>query len=152
MQRTFVPLNIASYWDAVQNDLLAIVDLIPNGQMDYSPKPTLWNFRGLLLHITASREGWLGGIGDGAENIDVWRTVRSNDEIKSALERTYRRLQAFLSNAAQLDARYDTNESGETSDGHWVAFHMLEHDIHHRADMLHYLAMLDVDCSSMSFQ
>ena len=32
----------------------------------------------------------------------------------------------------------------EISDGHWIAFHLLEHDIHHRADILHYLALLDV--------
>jgi uncharacterized damage-inducible protein DinB len=29
--------------------------------------------------------------------------------------------------------------------GHWIAFHLLEHDIHHRADVLHYLALLGVE-------
>lgn len=151
MQRTFVPLNIASYWDAVQGDLMAIVDLIPDGQMGYSPKPTMWNFQGLLLHVASAREGWLGeDIGDGAEDIDIWKNVRSRDEIKAALTQTFERMQAFLSNAAQLDASY--HSEWRDFDGHWVAFHLLEHDMHHRADMLHYLAMLDIDCSSMSFQ
>ncbi len=151
MQQTFVPLNIASYWDAVQNDLLAIVDLIPEGQMGYSPIPEMWNFQGLLLHVADAREGWLSeDIGDGNEDIDIWKNVRSRDEIRSALEQTYRRLQAFLSNQSQLDAQYKSE--WRDFDGHWVAFHLLEHDIHHRAHMLHYLAMLDVDCSSMSFQ
>ena len=29
--------------------------------------------------------------------------------------------------------------------GHWVAFHLLEHDIHHRADMFLYLALLGIE-------
>ena len=29
--------------------------------------------------------------------------------------------------------------------GHWIAFHLLEHDIHHRADIFHYLALLEIE-------
>jgi len=28
--------------------------------------------------------------------------------------------------------------------GDWIAFHLLEHDIHHRADIFHYLALLGI--------
>jgi uncharacterized damage-inducible protein DinB len=151
MQHPFVPLNIASYWDAVQNDVLAIVDLVPKGQMGYSAHPGMWNFQGLLMHVADARETWLTrDIRDGARDIDIWKNVRSREEIRSALEQSYARLQAFLANKAQLDAQY--HSEWRDFDGHWVAFHLLEHDIHHRADMLHHLAMLDIDCSSMSFQ
>ena len=27
---------------------------------------------------------------------------------------------------------------------HWIAFHLLDHDIHHRADVVHYLALLGI--------
>ena len=29
--------------------------------------------------------------------------------------------------------------------GHWIAFHLLEHDIHHRSDIFHYLALLKIE-------
>jgi uncharacterized damage-inducible protein DinB len=33
--------------------------------------------------------------------------------------------------------------------GHWIAFHLLEHDIHHRADIFHYLALLGIETPSV---
>ena len=33
----------------------------------------------------------------------------------------------------------------EQKPGHWIAFHLLEHDIHHRADIFHYLALLEIE-------
>jgi uncharacterized damage-inducible protein DinB len=29
--------------------------------------------------------------------------------------------------------------------GHWLAYHLVEHDIHHRADIFHYLALLGIE-------
>jgi uncharacterized damage-inducible protein DinB len=43
----------------------------------------------------------------------------------------------------KLDATYVKPE--ETVTGHWIAFHLLEHDIHHRADIFHYLALLGIE-------
>ena len=33
----------------------------------------------------------------------------------------------------------------EEVNGHWIAFHLLEHDIHHRSDIFHYLALLEIE-------
>lgn len=148
----FPALDIVPYWATVNDDLITIVDSIPDDKIDWSPKPELWNFRGLLLHAAATRDGWLRGTGDGEDPPDVWQTVRSKVEIKAALERTWRRLGRFLSDGDRLDRAYssewtDGNQEPPRS-GHWIAFHLLEHDIHHRADVLHYLALLDVDTSA----
>ena len=45
---------------------------------------------------------------------------------------------------AKLDATYD-DDRGAMVTGHWIAFHLLEHDIHHRADIFHYLALLGIE-------
>jgi uncharacterized damage-inducible protein DinB len=29
--------------------------------------------------------------------------------------------------------------------GHWLAYHLLEHDVHHRADIFAYLALLGIE-------
>ena len=49
---------------------------------------------------------------------------------------------------ARLDAEYPVQDPGEPVEirsGHWIAFHLLEHDIHHRADLMHYLALLGIE-------
>jgi hypothetical protein len=61
--------------------------------------------------------------------------------------RTFERVERFLRNQAQLDAVYTDEWNGEklVRDGHWIAFHLLEHDIHHRCELLQRLALLGID-------
>ena len=54
----------------------------------------------------------------------------------------------FLSDPAKLDGIYDrTWAAGQTErfTGHSIAFHLLEHDIHHRANIIDYLALLGIE-------
>ena len=141
-------LDFTDVWARFNEQLIRLVDYVPDDKINWSPKPELWNFRGILLHIAATRDGWLGGIGDGIEAPNVWRTVRTKEEIKAAYARTWERVARFLSNQARLDAQYEVQDEGEPPElasGHWIAFHLLEHDIHHRADILIYLTLLDVE-------
>ncbi len=136
-------LDIAPFWGHFNENLIKLVDLVPDDRMNWSPKPELWNFRGILLHIAATRDGWLGStVKDGVDAPDVWRTVRTKAEIQEAYRRTWQRVERFLRDDAQLAAEYP-DDDGAVS-GHWIAFHLLEHDLHHRADIFHYLALLDV--------
>lgn len=137
-------LDIAPFWAHFNENLIKLVDLVPDDKLNWSPKPELWNFRGILLHIAAVRDSWLGySVKDGIEAPDVWRTVRTKAEIQGAYRRTWQRVERFLRNDAQLGAQYPEDDGGPVS-GHWIAFHLLEHDMHHRADIFHYLALLDV--------
>jgi uncharacterized damage-inducible protein DinB len=142
-------VDITPTWAHLNEGLIHLVDYVPDDKINWSPKPELWNFRGILLHIAATRDGWLGrDVKDGVEAPDVWRTVRSKAEIQAAYRRTWERLESFLRDEAKLDATY-THERGETTTGHWIAFHLLEHDIHHRADIFHYLALLSIETPSV---
>jgi uncharacterized damage-inducible protein DinB len=141
-------IDIAPTWARFNDGLIRLVDYVPDDKMNWSPKPELWNFRGILLHIAATRDGWLGGMGDGVDAPNVWTTVRTKDEIKNAYARTWERLARVLGNRTMLEASYNTRDPGEPEElqsGHWIAFHLLEHDIHHRADLFHYLALLDIE-------
>ena len=91
-----------------------------------------------------ARDGWLrGDVKDGVIAPNVWQTVRTKAEIQGAFRRTWERLERFLADQQKLDATYA--DEGEAVTGHWIAFHLLEHDIHHRADILHYLALLGIE-------
>ena len=139
-----VRLDIAPTWARFNEQLIRLVDYVPDDKINWSPKPELWNFRGILLHIAGAREGWLGGLVKlEGEQLDVYRTVRSKEQIKDAYRRTWERVERFLNDAEKLDATYD--DEGEQVTGHWIAFHLLEHDIHHRANIFDYLALLGIE-------
>lgn len=137
-------LEISPMWARFNESLIALVDRIPDDKMNWSPRPDLWNFRGILLHIAGVRDGWLGHtVQDGEEIPNIYLTVRSKDEIQAAYSRTWQRLDRFLADPSKLSVTYD--DEGAPVTGHWIAFHLLEHDIHHRADIFHYLALLEID-------
>jgi uncharacterized damage-inducible protein DinB len=137
-------VDIAPTWARFNEDLIRLVDYIPDDQMNWSPRPELWNFRGILLHLADARIGWLGGtVQDGGPPERVWGRVRSKDEIKREYEITWQRVERFVNNPAQLAATYD-DEGNHLVTGNWIAFHLLEHDVHHRADIFHYLALLGI--------
>lgn len=148
---TFPALNISAYWAEINDDLVRIVDLVPDDKIDWSPKPELWNFRGILIHVSDARDRWLsdmqGGVADGEGYPNIWATARTKDDLRRELVRTYERLLRFLGNQAQLDAPHEETWDRHTRsyDGHWIAFHLLEHDVHHRAELMQRLALLGVE-------
>ena len=137
-------LDIVPTWSHFNDELIKLVEYVPDDQINWSPKPELWNFRGILLHTASARNNWLANtVKDGIEAPDVYRTVRSRSEIQESFRTTWARLERFLSNEQQLNATYDG--WGRAITGHWIAFHLLEHDVHHRADIFHYLALLGIE-------
>jgi uncharacterized damage-inducible protein DinB len=144
-------LAITSYWQSIQDNLLQIVDLIPEDKLNWSPREDLWNSRGILIHVSDARDRWLadgaGRVNDGDPYPNIWATARTSADLRRELERTFVRLQRFLANQAQLDGTYtgEWNRGPVTHDGHWIAFHLLEHDIHHRAELMQRLAHLEID-------
>jgi uncharacterized damage-inducible protein DinB len=146
---THAGLDIAPVWQRFNESLIRLVDYVPDDQMNWSPKPELWNFRGILLHIASAREGWLEHtVKLDGQALDVWGTVRTKEQIKDAFVHSWERVGRLISDRALLDAEYDDEDDDGTLrkiTGHWIAWHLIEHDIHHRADIFHYLALLGIE-------
>ena len=139
----FARLDIVPTWARFNDDLIRLVEHVPDDKLNWSPKPELWNFRGILIHIGFARDQWLGNVvKDGVVGPTAF--PRTKEEIVQALRRSWQRLEPFLRDEERLDATYDV-DWGEAPTGHWIAFHLLEHDIHHRADIFHYLALLGIE-------
>ncbi|MEX1254741.1 MAG: DinB family protein [Dehalococcoidia bacterium] len=149
MTTTFPPLDITAYWAPLNEQLVALLDLVPDDKLDWSPKPELYNFKGILLHVVVARHNWMGrDVGDGEETPDVLREGQTKDGLKAQLRLSWARMERFLSSRDRLEATYDVPHGPAgvaRTNGHWLAFHGLEHDIHHRADIFHYLALLGID-------
>ncbi len=145
-ETSFPPIDVTVQWGRMNDGLITLVDYVPDDKLNWSPQPDLWNFRGILLHTVMTRDNWLQhAVQDGETAPDVLATVQSRDEIQRELRRTWERVQRFLADSEKLDAMYERSWDGEGVSGHWIAFHLLEHDIHHRADIFHYLALLGIE-------
>ncbi len=143
---TPVALDIVPFWGRLNDGMIRLVDYIPDDKMNWSPKPELWNFKGTLIHMIAVRHSWLAtDVEDGLPTPDVLREARTKEAITHHLALSWERVERFLSNPAQLAASHIDDEDGHTYNGHWIAYHLLEHDIHHRADIFHYLALLGIE-------
>ncbi len=141
-------LDIVPTWANLNDMLIELVDFVPDERMQWSPKPELWTFHHLFLHLAEAREQWMNrAINDGESDIDIYRNVESKEEIKAAFRETWERIERVFSDQSRLDETYRDKWWAEAPprDGHWVAFHLLEHDIHHRADILMYLALLGIE-------
>ena len=147
--QTPVALDIVPFWGRMNDGMIRLVDYIPDDKLNWSPRPDLWNFKGILIHICTGRHNWLTrDVRDGQRAPDVIREAQSREEIKRHLGLSWKRLQRFLSDKDQLAATYEAqHEDGSqyTHTGDWIAYHLLEHDIHHRADIFHYLALLGIE-------
>jgi uncharacterized damage-inducible protein DinB len=146
---SYALLDIAPTWERMNGTIIELVDAIPEDKLNWSPKPELWNFKGVLIHLIGVRHSWLErDVKDGESSPNVIVEAQTKEGLKRHLELSWERVARFLSDQARLDATYQ----GQFDDGvpysytgHWIAFHLLEHDIHHRADIFHYLALLGIE-------
>ena len=146
--QTFASLDIVPFWGRLNEQLTALGDVIPADKWNWSPQRGLWNFRGIFLHISISRHNWLANVvRDGEPSPDVLREGQTREGMGHQLRVSWERLERFLSDPAKIAASYEDvwYDKPTTFTGHWLAYHLLEHDIHHRADIFHYLALLDIE-------
>jgi uncharacterized damage-inducible protein DinB len=140
--------DILPIWEQLNDILIKFVDFIPDDRMQWSPKPELWTFHHIFQHLCEAREQWMvRAINDGETDIDVYNNVHTKDDLKNAFRLTWERITRTFNDQAKLDATYRDRYWAEAPlrTGHWVAFHLLEHDIHHRADIVFYLTLLGIE-------
>ena len=138
-------LDFAAQWGRLNDTIIALVDYVPDDKMDWSPREDLWGFRTILSHVSSTRENWLTP--EGVDREGVLARVTSKEDVKEQLRQSWARVQRFLSEQRYLDKVYEGSRGDVdySYSGHWIAFHLLEHDIHHRSDIFHYLALLDIE-------
>ncbi len=146
-EHQYAKLDIAAHWGRMNDTILDLVDVIPDDKINWSPRGDLWNFRGILAHLVATRHSWLERTDDGEETPHVYGSIGTKDGIKDQLRLSWERMERFLSDQTGVDRVYKGTREGRdySISGNWAAFHLLEHDIHHRADMFQYLNLLGIE-------
>lgn len=143
----YPPLDIIPLWSLINDELIELVDVVGEERLDWSPSPELWNTRGILLHVAIGRHGTMAAIiKDGKTAPDIIRAGQSAQGLKEQLRIGWERLQPLLIDPEALRREYDLPFGDKTGrlTGHWLVAGHVEHDIHHRADIYHYLGVLGI--------
>ncbi len=141
-------LDITAQWGRLNDGLITLIDYIPEEKLEWSPREGLWGFRRTLAHLAFARHNWTGNfLTQAIKPEDVWDKTASKVGIAEALRESWARVLRFASDQANLDRVYEGELDGQHYgySGHWIAFHLLEHDIHHRASVFDYLALLGIE-------
>lgn len=55
MATNYARLNFGPYWQMNNENLIALIDLVPEEELDWSPAPTEWSIRRITAHIILAR-------------------------------------------------------------------------------------------------
>jgi uncharacterized damage-inducible protein DinB len=145
----YAPLAIGGFWADLNDHLVELVDMIPQEQLDQTPSDGEWSCRQWIAHIAAARYHWMThAVKDGGAMPRSLFEARTTEELRQHLQDSWQRIAAFIAEPAKLDALYSppphdpSYADPERFTGHYIAYHRLAHDIHHRADLLDLLAEL----------
>jgi hypothetical protein len=145
---TYPPLDVTPIWSRLNDELIEIVDLFGDEHINWSPDRTRWNARGILLHCVIGRFGISGAvIEDAKPNPDILKEGQTLAGLKLQLQASWQRVAQFVGDDRLLAGEYDVPYADKSAklSGHWLAFGLLEHDIHHRGELLGLLDLLEVE-------
>ena len=103
---TFAHVDVAAQWGRLNDSIIALVDVIPDDKLDWSPREELWNFRGILAHTAFVRHNWLGNIvkdGESVEDSDLFAAIQTKAGVQQMLRDSWARAGRFLSEQANVD-------------------------------------------------
>jgi hypothetical protein len=139
-------------WRLMNDNLLELVDLLPDDRLDWVPRDGEWPAPLIFTHLILARyHGPIMTPEDMARIGQVPISCKTKDGIKEELRKSWAMLERFLSDPAKLDATYENTDTGafykgdpEEYTGHYIAYHRFAHDLHHRSTVVGYLAQFGV--------
>ncbi len=150
MPTSYQRLNFAPYWQMTNSNLIELIDLVPEEKLDWSPAPIEWSIRVIVTHLILARYHHpIVPTQDGAQMSDVVMDCRTKEGLKRHLRSSWDMVAAFLCEPAKLDAVHEPLTANapeyiepEVYDGHYIAYHRMAHDLHHRSTIVGYLGQL----------
>jgi hypothetical protein len=151
MTDTYARLNFGPHWEMNNANLIDLIDLVPDDKLDWSPAPGEWSIKVITTHIILARSRHI--VDPGANAARISATVadcQTKDGLQRQLRVSWETVASLLKDQARLDALYGPPEGDpmyldpEVYDGHYVAYHRMAHDLHHRSTIIGHMAQLGI--------
>lgn len=140
---------LTKFWfHEVKPPLIKAFDLTPDDRLDWAPAENMITLGNVFMHISEASAWWIDTVIDRHKFVD--RTPGPSlpkPQIAAMLDAHWERLENFFARSpAILEAKYDLRrfKRDREVDGYWIFMHLLEHDIHHRSQINHYLRILGI--------
>lgn len=148
--------EIFDFWKGVQGSFFKILDYLSDEDLEFNYDSEMRNLGELFTHVANAYHWWLEYIihdGQGIKpDLDVSKSI---EEIKSRLRRAHQRIWGLIEKSSWNDLRkeYEVEEEGTrtTVSLMWILWHLVEHDVHHRAQIGLYLKKLGKKISPKDF-
>jgi uncharacterized damage-inducible protein DinB len=103
----------------------------------------MMSFGRLFCHIASAVDFWMTRvIRDGSQYRELTlRNCPSKERIRKELDRSYERIVAYLNEPAEVLDRKHRYQRRYSFAARWVMWHLLEHEIRHRAQIFSYMRM-----------
>ena len=152
MPTNYAPLNIGPYWHMTNDNLIELVDLVPEEKLDWAPAPTEWSIKLITTHMILARYHYPIEPPEGGPRVqDVVMDCRTKEGLKKHLRLSWEMVAAFLTDPVKLDAVHEPLTANapeyvepEVYDGHYIAYHRMAHDLHHRSTIIGHLGQLGI--------
>lgn len=140
---------LTKFWfGEIKPPLIKALDAAPDDKLDWAPAENMITLGNIFMHISEATAWWIDTVIDGQKYIDVTPCPSlPKPEIAAMLDAHWERLENFFARAPEiLEGKYDLSKYGRNSQltGYWIFLHLLEHDIHHRSQINHYLRILGI--------
>ena len=137
---------VIAHWERVRAGLIATIDKFRDGDLDFKPFPASWSVRQLMLHIAQEENGEFNhGIAQtltkfpSEYNLRDYPTIAA---IQSLLASVHSQPAAYLKTLNDADlGQVITTPWGPRYRLIEMIGHLIEHEIHHRAELSLILGM-----------
>jgi uncharacterized damage-inducible protein DinB len=161
MDRTGLPLaEIATDWLSYQEQLVTALAPLSAEQLALRPAAHLWSVGMIAAHIVAARahwfHGWMGEGGAEFDKLPYWDDEpdpHTAAEIVAKLALTWGMIETALGSwtAEDLEQSYRSpyRKDRPPRTRKWIAWHVIEHDLHHGGEISLTLGMHGVSTTDV---
>lgn len=139
--------KVFSHWKQVRGDLLSTIDKFEDEELSFAPFESSWPAGQIMLHIGDAEDGWFRRVV--SREIDEWPDhdldlYPTTEAIKAKLSEIHDRTEKLLDSLEldDLDRVIQSPWSEHRFSLGWIIWHVLEHEIHHRAELSLILGLL----------
>lgn len=157
-------IEVTPFWARITDQLVEVVDALTDQELDQRPAPGVWSVRDHMVHLIGGRVGLMDAQMHEVDPrpADWVERCRTREGLKEQLVASWARMERFLASESQLEQVYTPppvdaalfrgiaegppdypTEPGPDT-GHFIAYHRLVHDVHHRACIFNVVERLGI--------
>ena len=134
------PFEFFSHWNQIRAGLLSTIEAFNDDELFVVPYQGSWPIGQIMLHIAGAEDGWLRYVV--TRELDEWPdqynidNFQDRDSILQILDQVHSRSLIYLSKLKSSDLNQQVKTPwGKEITLHWIIWHIIEHEIHHRGEL-----------------